>query len=220
VATPGQRPRRIAVQARQDQIVRVALPPSLDEVAAIQPDPNGAPLSPEPKRSGDSLPQGSPEGGSAAKQRATSNSPGQASASPWVLKNEEPCPEWAASQNRHKLAPFQPAPFAHLAEAAAKDGLDIRVFGSWMWQTLTGGSYVNAASDLDVLVDVADAAGAGRAADFLQRKAEECPFKLDGELSFPGLGEIHWREYLNDGPMILVKSMVAVRMIRREELWK
>ena len=197
--SPGQRPRRIAVLSRQDQIVRVALPPSLDEIAAIQPDPNGAQLSPE---------------------GATSNSPGQASAPPWVLKNEEPCPEWAASQNRHKLAPFQPAPFAHLAEAAAKDGLDIRVFGSWMWQTLTGGSYVNAASDLDVLVDVADAAGAGRAADFLQRKAEECPFKLDGELSFPGLGEIHWREYLNDGPMILVKSIVAVRMIRREELWK
>ena len=169
------------------------------------------------------LPPGSPQNPNVPKlspEGATSNSPGQASAPPWVLKNEEPCPEWAASQNRHKLAPFQPAPFAHLAEAAAKDGLDIRVFGSWMWQTLTGGSYVNAASDLDVLVDVADAAGAGRAADFLQRKAEECPFKLDGELSFPGLGEIHWREYLNDGPMILVKSMVAVRMIRREELWK
>jgi phosphoribosyl-dephospho-CoA transferase len=128
------------------------------------------------------------------------------------LKNEEPCPEWAASQNRLK--------FEHLADAAAKDGLDIHVFGSWMWQTLTGGSYVNETSDLDVLVDVADAAGADRAADFLRRKARESPFKLDGELSFPGLGEIHWRDYLNDGPMILVKSLAAVRMVRREELWK
>jgi phosphoribosyl-dephospho-CoA transferase len=189
--SPGQRPRRIAVLARRDQIVRVALPPSLDEVAAFQPDPNGAQLS----------------GVEHASRLLFSFQAGSRDGRP-------------TSQNRHKLAPFQPAPFAHLAEAAAKDGLDIRVFGSWMWQTLTGGSYVNAASDLDVLVDVADAAGAGRAADFLQRKAEECPFKLDGELSFPGLGEIHWREYLNDGPMILVKSIVAVRMIRREELWK
>jgi len=41
----------------------------------------------------------SPEG-------ATSNSPGQASAPLWVLKNEKPCPEWAASQTALNLAPF------------------------------------------------------------------------------------------------------------------
>ena len=41
----------------------------------------------------------SPEG-------ATSNSPGQASAPPWVLKNERLCPEWAASQTRLNLVPF------------------------------------------------------------------------------------------------------------------
>ena len=89
-----------------------------------------------------------------------------------------------------------------------------------MWQALAGGSYVNASSDLDVLIDVADAAGADRAADFLQRAAAECPFKLDGELSLPGLGEVHWREYLNGEPAILVKSLHAVRLVRREELWK
>jgi len=149
VASPGQRPRRIAAHSRREEIARTALPPSLGEVAALQPDT-----------------------------------------------------------------------FARLADAASKSRLDIRVFGSWMWQTLTGGSYVNAASDLDVLVDVADAAEAERAADFLQRKAAECPFKLDGELSFPGLGEIHWREYLTDEPAILVKSIAAVRIVRREGLWK
>ena len=89
-----------------------------------------------------------------------------------------------------------------------------------MWQTLTGGSYVSASSDVDVLIDVADAAGANRAANFLRREDAGCPFKLDGELSLPGLGEVHWREYLNGEPAILVKSLNAVRMIRREELWK
>jgi len=89
-----------------------------------------------------------------------------------------------------------------------------------MWQTLTGGLHVNASSDLDVLIDVADAAGADQAVDFLRREAAECPFKLDGEISFFGLGEIHWREYLNGEPMVLVKSIATARMVRREELWK
>ena len=119
-----------------------------------------------------------------------------------------------------EVAALQPDTFARLSDAASKEGLDIRVFGSWMWQTLAGGPYANAASDLDVLIDVADAAGAKRAASFLQREGVECPFKLDGELSFSGLGEVHWREYFNGAPSILVKSITTVRMVRREELWK
>ena len=61
-------------------------------------------------RSGTKL---SPEG-------ATSNSPGQASAPPWVLKKEEPCPEWAASQNVLSLAssgPDSAGPSCNLARA-------------------------------------------------------------------------------------------------------
>ena len=119
-----------------------------------------------------------------------------------------------------EVAALQPTTFARLSDAASKAGLDVRVFGSWMWQTLAGGSYVGQSSDLDVLVDVADAAGADRAADFLQREEAGCQFKLDGELSFPGFGETHWREYLNGEPAILVKSINTVRMVRREELWK
>ena len=149
LASPGQRPRRIAAHAPPGRIARIARPPSLDEVAALHPDT-----------------------------------------------------------------------FVRLSDAAAKSRLDLRVFGSWMWQTLTGGSYVNASSDVDVLIDVADAAGAERAAKFLEHGGAECPFTLDGELSLPGLGEVHWREYLNGEPAILVKSINAVRMVQREDLWK
>ena len=149
VATPGQRPRRIPAHSRLEEIARSARPPSLGDVAALQPDT-----------------------------------------------------------------------FARFSDAASKAGLDIRVFGSWMWQTLTGGPHVNASSDLDVLIDVADTASAGRAGEFLEREVAKCPFQLDGELSFSGIGEVHWREYLNGEPMILVKSISTVRMVRREELWK
>lgn len=146
---PGLRPRRIAVQAGHEEIVRVSRPPMLEEVAALRPDA-----------------------------------------------------------------------FTRLSNAAADAGLDVRVFGSWMWQTLTGGPHVNASSDLDVLIDVASEAGADHAAAFLQREAADCPFTLDGELSFPGLGEVHWREYLSGEPALLFKSIGALRMIRREEMWK
>jgi len=57
--------------------------------ASPSPDPNGTKLSPE---------------------GATSNSPRQASAPPWVLEKEGLCPEWAASQTRLNLVPFSPDP--------------------------------------------------------------------------------------------------------------
>jgi len=109
---------------------------------------------------------------------------------------------------------------SRFAAAALDEGLNIHVFGSWMWQALTGDAYVNAGSDLDVLIEVANEPEAGQAADFLQRQATVCPMKIDGELSIPGRGEVHWREYFGDTPAILLKSITAVNMIPREDLWK
>jgi len=53
---------------------------------------------------------------------------------------------------------------------------------------------VRETSDLDVLIDVVDADDAERVAAFLEREEASLAFKLDGELSFAGLGEVHWRE--------------------------
>jgi len=108
---------------------------------------------------------------------------------------------------------------SRLAAAAASAGLDVRVFGSWMWQALTGEPHVRASSDLDVLIEVSSAPEAERAVAFLEREARELPFAIDGELSVPGLGELHWREYRGDGAEVLLKSVADVRLMRREELW-
>jgi phosphoribosyl-dephospho-CoA transferase len=110
------------------------------------------------------------------------------------------------------------ASFSRLASAAQRAGLDIRVYGSWMWQALTGERHVREASDLDVLVDVADAGEADRVAAFLQREEEGLAFKLDGELSFAGLGEVHWREYRQGKAQVLLKSIDALRLVPRAEL--
>ena len=43
--------------------------------------------------------------------------------------------------------------FRRLADEAARAGRDLRVYGSWMWQALTGEAHVRPTSDLDLLVD-------------------------------------------------------------------
>jgi len=110
------------------------------------------------------------------------------------------------------------ASFSRLASAAERAGLDIRVYGSWMWQALTGERHVRETSDLDVLVDVADAGEADRVAAFLQQEEVGLAFKLDGELSFAGLGEVHWREYRQGKAQVLLKSVDALRLMPRAEL--
>ncbi len=148
--SPGRRPRRFAVQAPHDHVLRMELPPSLATVS----------------------------------DRCGSDA------------------------------------LATLTATASAESLNLHVFGSWMWQALTGDSYVNAASDLDILLDVTSEAEASRAVAFLQRQESACPIKIDGEFSLPGRGEVHWREYGCDSPTLLLKSMTTVQLLPRENLWR
>jgi len=108
--------------------------------------------------------------------------------------------------------------FASLAESAAADGIAIRVYGSWMWQSLTGERHIHDASDLDVLVEVENVAAADRAAALLAAVEPALNFRLDGELSFPDFGEVNWREYHSGGADILLKSVSSMRLVQRSEL--
>lgn len=110
------------------------------------------------------------------------------------------------------------ASFRHLIDEAARAGLDLRVYGSWMWQALTGEGHVRPTSDLDLLLDVAGPREADEAAALLAREEAALTFKLDGELSFAGRGEVQWREFLLSAPEVLVKAVDSVRMMRREDL--
>ena len=126
----------------------------------------------------------------------------------------------SAFLQRIPLKPTLGDRLSRLSLAGSAEGLSLRVFGSWMWQTLTGRSYVNRCSDLDLLAEVRTEAEADVTTAFLQREASIGTFNLDGELSVPGLGEVHWKEYLSKAPMLLLKSFSNVRLIQREELWK
>ena len=87
-----------------------------------------------------------------------------------------------------------------------------------MWQALTGEAHVRPTSDLDLLVDVGGPDEAEEVAGFLARQEAELPFKLDGELSFAGLGEVQWREFLLGTPEVLLKAVDSVRMVARAAL--
>jgi phosphoribosyl-dephospho-CoA transferase len=108
--------------------------------------------------------------------------------------------------------------FSRLANAATTAGIAIFVYGSWMWQMLTGERHVHDGSDLDVLIDVAGVPAADRVAAFLKEIEPSLGFRLDGELSFAGRGEVNWREYLQDRPEVLLKSIDSMRLTPRSEL--
>ena len=108
--------------------------------------------------------------------------------------------------------------FSRLIAAAAAVGVTINVYGSWMWQALTGERHVHAASDLDVVIDAADLDAALRTAAFLARAEQDLAFRIDGELSFPGVGEVHWRELLQDKDEILLKSVDTLKLVPRSQI--
>lgn len=108
--------------------------------------------------------------------------------------------------------------FARLIDAAAAERFVIHVYGSWMWQALTRERHVHDASDLDVLVEVADVAAADRVTAVLEAIQPALTLRLDGEVSFINIGEVNWREYRQDKPEVLLKSIDAVRLVPRREL--
>lgn len=108
--------------------------------------------------------------------------------------------------------------FVRLYDAARTRGLDIRVYGSWMWQTLTGEPHVHDLSDLDVLLDVADLAEALEATAFLAAQEAAIGLTLDGELHLAGVGDVPWRELHQDNSEVLVKTLDSLRLVPRDAL--
>lgn len=87
-----------------------------------------------------------------------------------------------------------------------------------MWESLTGNPYGRPDSDVDLVVDLESRAAADAAVEFLTRAASESPVAIDAELSFPDLGEIHWKEWQSASQQLLVKSVEIARLVARAEI--
>lgn len=94
----------------------------------------------------------------------------------------------------------------------------MRLIGSRMWGELTGESYCRPDSDIDLVVDLDSSSAVNSAVDFLAEAIARSAIPIDAELSFPGLGEIHWKEWHSSSPQLLVKSLETAQLISRADL--
>ena len=107
---------------------------------------------------------------------------------------------------------------------------EVRVYGSYGWQFLTGMPYVRAGSDLDLSVHAPDLHAALRALDWLSQTvalgeagyggrspSARLPLRVDGEIVFPQGQALAWRELqqLRQGAVAqaLVKDRHSLRLL-------
>ena len=87
------------------------------------------------------------------------------------------------------------------------------VFGSLLWQALTGLSYLGSGSDLDLLWPVSGRVDA-RFLQGLARIEAGAPMRLDGEIVLPDRAGINWRELLDapEGGTVLCKGRESLAL--------
>lgn len=91
----------------------------------------------------------------------------------------------------------------------------LRVFGSAMWEYLTHETFLRTDSDLDLLWELRAGDNPAGAIEFFERADALLPGRIDGEISFPGGGEVAWREWASSSPKVVLKSMAEVVLVPR-----
>ncbi|NPD66796.1 malonate decarboxylase holo-[acyl-carrier-protein] synthase (plasmid) [Lichenicola cladoniae] len=104
------------------------------------------------------------------------------------------------------------AVIAGLVELGETVGVSPRVFGSLLWQHLTGLSYLTMRSDLDLLWSGADRTRVETLVAGLLRLDRDSPIRIDGELELPDGSAFNWREFADsrDCSSMLLKTMDGV----------
>ncbi len=109
-----------------------------------------------------------------------------------------------------------------LVAIGQRHGTEPRVFGSLMWQSVTGLRYLRHASDLDLLWPIEDATDLIPLLRGIASVAACGLPAVDGEVVFPGGEAVQWSELLGaieqDRASVLAKSLDAVRLIRVADL--
>lgn len=114
-----------------------------------------------------------------------------------------------------------PASWRH-ALTALRDrlhGIDVRVFGSMAMQIMTGETYLNTGSDIDLLLVPNSEVQLRGVVTLLDTYTAVLP--LDGEIVFPGGAAVSWKEWLQAsavGARVLVKEKANVRLASRADL--
>lgn len=98
--------------------------------------------------------------------------------------------------------------------------LDINVglYGSFAWQLLTQQQYVHEQSDIDILISVKNFTQLKILPPLLEKLAQICQRRIDGEIIFPDGCAVAWREWFSPNEQLLVKTLYRVELIERELL--
>jgi phosphoribosyl-dephospho-CoA transferase len=97
-----------------------------------------------------------------------------------------------------------------LMEVGERYESEARLFGSVLWQQLTGMSYLRQGSDLDLIWPVTDHSHAQALAAAIAAIEARSPVRLDGEFILPGGAAVHWREFQQGAADIIVKTLHRV----------
>ena len=101
---------------------------------------------------------------------------------------------------------------AAVLEVAEETGIKPRIFGSFLWERLTGLPYLSATSDLDLLWPVGNRDCVTYLVSRLAAIEAEGAVPLDGEVILPGGAGVNWRELHRRDPEVLVKTMTGVQL--------
>lgn len=102
-----------------------------------------------------------------------------------------------------------------LAALAARHALDIRVFGSLGWNSITGLDYLTDHSDLDLAMQMRANTDVLAVIAALHTLESQAPMRLDGELIRPDGAAVGWRELHTGAPEVLLKSLDGAALIQR-----
>ena len=110
------------------------------------------------------------------------------------------------------------APLTRLAAETDTLGVTLQVYGSVLWQHLTGQSYVTPHSDIDLLFHANDARQLHALLTLLQTWQRETGRRADGELLLPGGRAVAWRELLGTSHELMVKTTTAIALVPRNDV--
>ena len=121
-------------------------------------------------------------------------------------------PPLSLSQVMPSAPPRWQEPLHRIIMSSSAVGLMPGVYGSLAWQHLTGKTYLSAQSDVDLLFHVRNARQLDHVLRTLQEVESRYGLKADGEFIFADGGAVAWREMLQSGGKVLVKSDRSVSL--------
>jgi len=98
---------------------------------------------------------------------------------------------------------------------AAQHGIQAQIFGSLLWQSITGLVYITPSSDLDLLLPRVEAVDLPALTSGLAEIEATSPMRIDGELVRHDGAAVNWRELHLCASELLVKTASGAEMIDR-----